>query len=248
MSGHSKWHSIKHKKAAIDGKRGKIFTRIIREVTIAAKMGGGDQTGNPRLRKAVSDAKDVNMPWKNIENAIKKGTGEIEGAIYEEVTYEGYGPGGVAILVDGTTDNRNRTVAEIKHIFSKNHGVMGAVGSVGYLFRKVGQIHIARDGADEDRLMETALDAGAEDVQVEDEGFTVLTPPHALLEVREKLQAAKFAILQAEVANLPETTKAVDGKDAEDVLKLISALEDNDDVQSVSSNHDIPDEILERFH
>ena len=247
MSGHSKWHSIKHKKAATDAKRGKIFTRIIREVTIAAKMGGGDLSGNPRLRTAVAAAKDVNMPWKNIESAIKKGTGELEGVSYEEVAYEGYGPGGVAVLVECTTDNRNRTAAEIRHIFSKANGALGAVGSVSYLFTKEGMITISADGIDEDKLMEAALEAGAEDVRNETTHFVVVTTPGKFGEIRESLEAAGFKVEGAEVANIPTTSKKVEGKDAEQVLKLMSALEDQDDVQNVSANFDISDELIEQF-
>ena len=247
MSGHSKWHSIKHKKAAADAKRGKIFTRIIRELTIAAKMGGGDVNGNPRLRTAVAAAKDVNMPWKNIENAIKKGTGEIEGAMYEEVAYEGYGPGGVAILVDGTTDNRNRTASEIRHIFSKYNGSLGAVGSVSYLFTKKGVITVPAAGTEEDALLEAGLEAGAEDVRNEGESFQILTGPNDLQDVREKLEAAGVKVESAEVINIPSTTKRVEGKDAETLLKLLSALEDNDDVNNVSANFDISDELIEQF-
>lgn len=247
MSGHSKWHSIKHKKAAADAKRGKVFTRIIRELTIAAKMGGGDVNGNPRLRTAVAAAKDVNMPWKNIENAIKKGTGEIEGAMYEEVAYEGYGPGGVAILVDGTTDNRNRTASEIRHIFSKYNGSLGAVGSVSYLFTKKGVITVPAAGTEEDALLEAGLEAGAEDVRNEGESFQILTGPNDLQDVREKLEAAGVKVESAEVINIPSTTKRVEGKDAETLLKLLSALEDNDDVNNVSANFDISDELIEQF-
>ena len=247
MSGHSKWHSIKHKKAAIDAKRGKIFTRIIRELTIAAKMGGGDVTGNPRLRTAVAAAKDVNMPLKNIESAIKKGTGEIEGATYEEVSYEGYGPGGVAILAEGSTDNRNRTAAEIRHLFSKYNGSLGAVGSVAYLFTKHGIITIEKSGVDEDKIIEAALEAGADDVKSEDEVFTVVVSPGALLDVREKLEAASFKIASAEVSNIPSTSKHVEGKEAESVLKLLNMLEEHDDIQSVSANFETSDELIEQF-
>lgn len=247
MSGHSKWHSIKHKKAAIDAKRGKVFTRIIRELTIAARMGGGDVTGNPRLRTAVAAAKDVNMPWKNIENAIKKGTGEIEGVMYEEVAYEGYGPGGVAILVEGSTDNRNRTAAEIRHIFSKYNGALGAVGSVSYLFTKQGIITIEKDGVDEDKVIEAALEAGAEDVKTEDEVFTVVVPQFSLQDIREKLEAGGFKVVSAEVTNIPSTTKHVEGKDAESLLKLLNFLEDYDDVQSVSANFEMTDELIEQY-
>jgi YebC/PmpR family DNA-binding regulatory protein len=247
MSGHSKWHSIKHKKAAADAKRGKVFTRVIRELTIAAKLGGGDPAGNPRLRTAIAAAKDVNMPWKNIESAIKKGTGEIEGATYEEITYEGYGPGGVAIMVECTTDNRNRTAAEIRHMFSKANGNLGAVGSVSYLFEKQGIISVAGEGTDEDKLLETALEAGADDVKGEDGQFTVTTAPAAFNEVREKIEHGGFRIQSAEVTSVPNMTKAVEGKEAEQVLKLLGQLEDHDDVQNVSANLDISDELIEQF-
>lgn len=247
MSGHSKWHSIKHKKAAIDAKRGKMFTRVIRELTIAAKMGGGDLEGNPRLRTAVAAAKDVNMPLKNIESAIKKGSGELAGVTYEEVTYEGYGPGGAAILVETSTDNRNRTTAEIRHLFSKYNGTMAAQGSVAYLFHKEGLISVAKEGTNEDALMEAALEAGADDVRAEDDGFTVVTSPGALQEVREALEKAGFKVESAEVVNVPALTKQVEGKDAETLLKLMNLLEDHDDAQSVSANFDISDDILEKF-
>jgi len=247
MSGHSKWHSIKHKKAAIDAKRGKIFTRVIRELTIAARMGGGDPSGNPRLRTAIAAAKDVNMPWKNIENAIKKGTGEIEGVTYEEVTYEGYGPAGVAVLEECTTDNRNRTAAEIRHIFTKAGGGLGAVGSVGYLFNKQGIIAVNAEGADEDKLMEVALEAGADDVRNEGPVFIVTTPHHDMNDIREKVEAAGFKIENAEVANIPTTTKKCEGKEAESVLKMMNTLEDHDDVQNVSANYEISDELIEQY-
>jgi YebC/PmpR family DNA-binding regulatory protein len=247
MSGHSKWHSIKHKKAAADAKRGKVFTRVIRELTIAAKMGGGDPSGNPRLRTAIAAAKEVNMPWKNIESAIKKGTGELEGATYEEITYEGYGPGGVAIMVDCTTDNRNRTAAEIRHLFSKANGNLGAVGSVSYLFEKQGIISVAGEGTDEDKLMETALEAGADDIKPEDGQFTVTTSPNNFNEIRETIENAGFKIEGAEITNVPNMTKAVEGKEAEQVLKLLGQLEDHDDVQNVSANFDISDELIEQF-
>ena len=247
MSGHSKWHSIKHKKAAIDAKRGKIFTRIIRELTIAARIGGGDVNANPRLRTAVAAAKDVNMPSKNIDNAIKKGTGEIEGAMYEEVVYEGYGPGGVAVLVEASTDNRNRTTAEVRHAFTKYGGNLGAVGSVAFLFHKRGIIVIAKEDADEDKLIELALDAGAEDVKAEDEQYTVVTPPNSLQEIREKLEAGGVKIASAEVTNIPTTTKQLEGKEAESCLKFMAMIEDLDDVQSVSANFDISDELIEQF-
>lgn len=247
MAGHSKWSSIKHKKAALDAKRGKVFTRVIRELTMAAKLGGGDPSGNPRLRTAIAAAKDANMPLKNIENAIKKGTGELEGAVYEEITYEGYGPGGVAIMVDCTTDNRNRTAAEIRHLFSKANGNLGAVGSVSYLFEKHGIITVSAENADEDKLMETGLEAGADDFRQEEGLFIVTTAPAAFNEVREKIELGGFKIESAEIASIPNMTKAVEGKDAEQVLKLMGQLEDHDDVQNVSANFDISDELIEQF-
>lgn len=247
MSGHSKWSSIKHKKAALDAKRGKAFTRVIRELTMAAKLGGGDPGGNPRLRTAIANAKEVNMPLKNIENAIKKGTGEIEGVTYEEITYEGYGPGGVAIMVECTTDNRNRTAAEIRHLFSKGHGNLGAIGSVSYMFEKQGIILVDGEGSDEDKLMETALEAGADDIKLDGDHFTVNTNPQAFNEVREAIEAAGFKISSAEIANVPNMTKAVEGKDAEQVLKLMDQLEDHDDVQNLSANFDISDELIEQL-
>jgi YebC/PmpR family DNA-binding regulatory protein len=247
MSGHSKWASIKHKKAANDAKRGKVFTRVIRELTIAAKIGGGDPEGNPRLRTAILAAKDVNMPLKNIESAIKKGTGELEGVTYEEATYEGYGPAGVAILVETTTDNRNRTTAEIRHLFSKYNGSLGAQGSVAYMFHKTGLITLGKTGVDEDKLMEAALEAGADDMRSEEEAFVVVATPAALQVVREKLEEAGFKVQSAEVANIPTTSKRVEGKDAETLLKLMNFLEDHDDVQSVSANFDISDELIEQF-
>lgn len=247
MSGHSKWASIKHKKAVVDARRGKKFTRIIRELTIAAKMGGGDVTGNPRLRTVLSAAKDANMPMKNIENAIKKGTGELEGVAYEEMVYEGYGPGGVAIMVECTSDNRNRTAADIRHLFSKANGNLGTVGSVSYLFDKQGEIRVASEGADEDTLMMTALEAGAEDIKQDDGSFIVTMPPTALNDVRDAIEQAGFKVENAEVLNIPNMTKAVEGKDAEQVLKLLNALEEHDDVGDVSANFDISDELIEQF-
>lgn len=247
MSGHSKWHSIRHKKAAVDAKRGKIFTRLIREITIAARLGGGDPENNPRLRTAIAAARDVNMPMKNIENAIKRGTGEIEGATYEEVVYEGYGPGGVAILVEATTDNRNRTTAEIRHLFSKYNGSLGAVGCVSYLFAKKGVVTINGDDLSEDLLIENALEAGAEDVKAEEDKFEVITEPGMLQQVREALEKAGYKIERAEVVNVPSTTKQVEGKDGETLLKLLEALEEHDDVQLVSSNFEMSDDLIERF-
>ncbi len=247
MSGHSKWASIKHKKAALDAKRGKIFTRIIRELTIAAKLGGPDPEGNPRLRSAILAAKDVNMPSKNIENAIKKGAGTGEGVTYDEVTYEGYGPQGVAFIVEATTDNRNRTTGEMRHLFSKYNGQLGTPGSVAFLFKKIGQIMIEREGADEDKIMEVSLDAGADDVRSEEDGVVVITPPNGLAPVREALEKAGVVIASAEVINEPSTTKRLEGHDAETCLKLFQFLDDHEDVQNVSANYDIDDAILEKF-
>ena len=247
MSGHSKWASIKHKKAAIDAKRGKIFTRIIRELTIAAKLGGGDAEGNPRLRSAIAAAKDVNMPAKNIDNAIKKGAGGDGSVTYDEVVYEGRGPQGVAFIVEATTDNRNRTTGEIRHLFSKYNGELGNPGTVAFLFKKQGTIMIEREGADEDKIMEVALEAGADDIRSEEDGFVVVTEPQVLPTVREALEKAGVAIVSAEVTNEPSMTKRLEGKDAETCLKLFSFLDEHEDVKSVSANYDIDDEIIEKM-
>jgi YebC/PmpR family DNA-binding regulatory protein len=247
MSGHSKWSTIKHKKGAADAKRGKIFTKIIREITTAARIGGGDPTGNPRLRKALDLARGSNMPADNIDRAIKKGTGELEGVVYEEITYEGYGPEGVAVLVEVMTDNKNRTVAEIRHLFSKYNGNLGAAGCVAWLFGEKGMIYVPRAAVEEDALMEVALEAGAEDIRDDGELWTVQTEPDGFYAVKEALEKAGIAIESAEVSRIPQTTKPLEGKPAETMLKLVSALEDQDDVQNVYANFDIPDEIVERM-
>jgi YebC/PmpR family DNA-binding regulatory protein len=247
MSGHSKWSTIKHKKAAKDAKRGKIFTKLIKEITVAARLGGGDTNANPRLRTAVLTARQNSMPTDNIERAIKKGTGELEGVTYEEVTYEGYGPGGVAILVQTLTDNRTRTVAEIRSMLTKHGGHMGAAGSVAYIFTKRGLIAIERKGIDEDQVMETALEAGAEDVREAGDLLEVLTTPEAFDDVREALAKAGIAIASAEITMMPSSTVNVSGQSAQTLLKLLEALEDHDDVQSVSSNMDIAAEELEQL-
>ena len=239
MAGHSKWKQIKHYKAATDKKRGALFTKLIREITVAAKAGGGDPGGNARLRTAIDAAKANSMPKDNIERAIKKGTGELEGETYTEVTYEGYGPAGVAIIVDAVTDNPTRTVADVRHKFSRGGGNMGATNSVGWMFEKKGQIIIDAKGVDEDSFMETALDAGAEDFRREEEVYVVTTLPNDLHAVRSALEAKKLKIEDAEIAMLPKNTVKVEGKDAETVLKLIEALEDLDDVQKVWANFDI---------
>jgi YebC/PmpR family DNA-binding regulatory protein len=247
MSGHSKWSTIKHKKAAKDAKRGKVFTKLIKEITVAARMGGGDINGNPRLRTAVLTARQNSMPTDNIERAIKKGTGELEGVVYEEVTYEAYGPGGVAILVDTLTDNRVRTVSEIRNLVSKAGGNLGATGSVGWMFKKRGLIAVERAGADEDRVMEVALEAGAEDVTEAGDLLEIYTTPDAFSGVKEAMDAAGIATASAEVTMIPDTTTTITGKPAEQMVRLLEALEDHDDVQSVSSNMDIAPEELERL-
>jgi YebC/PmpR family DNA-binding regulatory protein len=247
MSGHSKWSSIKHKKAAKDARRGKLFTKLIKEITVAARLGGGDVNANPRLRTAVLTARQNSMPADNIERAIKKGTGELEGVTYEEATYEAYGPGGVALLIQVLTDNRNRTVAEIRSLLTKHGGNMGAAGSVAWMFQKRGLITVERAGADEDRVMEVALEAGAEDVREAGDLLEVLTAPEAFDAVREALEKAGIALASAEVTMMPSSTVAITGKPAEQMVRLLEALEDHDDVQSVSSNMDIAAEELERL-
>jgi YebC/PmpR family DNA-binding regulatory protein len=244
MSGHSKWSTIKHKKGAADAKRGKIFTRLIKEVTVAARMGGGNPEHNPRLRSAIAEAKSNNMPASNIERAIKKGTGELEGVRYEEVTYEGYGPGGVAVLLDAITDNKNRTTGEIRKIFSKGNGSMGEQNCVGWMFDSKGLIVIGKDAASEDKLMEVALEAGAEDIEDEDDCFQVVTDPGNFLGVRDALEQAGIPMVSAKLDKTPQNTVRVEGKDASQVLRLAEALEDHDDVQNVYANFDIdPDSI-----
>jgi YebC/PmpR family DNA-binding regulatory protein len=247
MSGHSKWSSIKHKKAARDQKRGKVFTKLIKEITIAARLGGGDLNGNPRLRTAVAAAKAQSMPNDNIDRAIKKGTGELGGARLEEVTYEGYGPGGVAIMVDTLTDNRNRVVAELRFMFTRHGGNLGENGCVGWMFKKRGVITVEKSVADEDRLLEIALEAGADDMTTDGEAYQVLTAPEKFGAVREAIDKAGIAVAQAEVTRIPENTVSISGHGAEQVLKLIEDLEDHDDVQSVASNFDISDEEMAHF-
>jgi len=242
MSGHSKWHTIKHKKGALDAKRGKLFTKLIKEITIAARSGGsGDVNTNARLRKAVSDAKAGNMPADTIERAIKRGTGELEGVTYDEITYEGYGPGGVAVMVEVTTDNRNRTVAEIRHLFSKNGGNMGETGSVGWMFNRKGQIIVDSGVKGEDEMMELALEAGADDFQAEGDSYQVLPTPEDFHTVLDKLKAAGIEPISAEVAMIPQNTISLEGGAANQMMKLYDALDDHDDVQNVYTNFE-PDE------
>jgi YebC/PmpR family DNA-binding regulatory protein len=248
MSGHSKWSTIKRKKGAIDAKRGKIFTRLIKEITVAARSGGGDPDGNPRLRSAVLSAKTENMPKENIARAIKKGTGEIAGEIYEEILYEGYGPGGVAVLVECMTDNRNRTVADIRHYFAKSNGNLGESGCVAWMFDKKGLIQVDKKGMTEEEIMELALEAGAEDVVEEESEFQVFTTPESFDDVRESLEKAGVKTLEASVSRIPKNTVEVtDEKPAKALLKLLESLEDHDDVQNVSANFDIDDELMEKI-
>ncbi len=245
MSGHSKWSSIKHKKGAADAKRGKIFTRLIREITVAARMGGGDPTGNPRLRSAIAAAKAENMPKENIERGIKKGTGELEGTSYEENSYEGYGPGGVAVLVDCLTDNRNRTVAEVKHAFERHGGNLGEPGCVSWMFDKKGRIVVEKDKVEEEKLLDLALEAGAEDVNEEEGEFEVITDPGDFEGVREAVESAGIPYSLAEISMIPKNTVKLEGKKAQQMLNLMQVLEDNDDVSNVYANFDIPDEVME---
>jgi len=244
MSGHSKWSSIKHKKAATDAKRGKIFTKVIKEITVAARMGGGDIETNPRLRTAVQAAKAENMPKDNIERAIKKGTGELEGVSYEEIIYEGYGPGGAAVLVESLTDNKNRTVADIRSIFGKNGGNLGENGCVAWMFDKKGYIVVERSAVDEDTLMETALEAGAEDIREDDSNFEVITEPGDFDAIKEAIDTASISYIDAEVTMLPQNTTNLTGKEAEQMMRLMEMLEDCDDVQKVYTNADIPEDMV----
>ena len=244
MSGHSKWHSIKHKKGAIDAKRGKMFSKLIKELTVAAR-GGGDPTGNARLRKAMDDAKAINMPKDTMMNAVKRGTGEIAGAAIEDITYEGYGPGGVAVFVECQTDNRTRTVAEIRHIFTKNGGNLGETGSVGWMFQKKGSIVIDRSVADEEKIMELALEAGAEDVTGDEETWEVITSPEDFNSVLDAIKNANVEPLSSNVTMRPTNSVQVTGAAAQQVLRLMEALEDHDDVSNVSANFDIPAEEME---
>ncbi len=247
MSGHSKWATIKHKKGALDAKRGKLFTKLIKEITVAARMGGGDLGGNPRLRKAIADAKGQSMPNDTITRATKRGTGELEGTTYDEVLYEGTGPGGTLYLVEGMTDNRNRTVAEIRKVFEKNNGALGGGGAAGWAFEKKGVVLLAKDAATEDQLMEIAVGAGADDYAAEGDQWQVTTSPDALQPVLEALEKAKLAVASSSIAYLPKTKKQLTGRDAEVALNLAEALDDHDDVQNVYSDFDISDEEIARI-
>lgn len=248
MSGHSKWASIKHKKASTDAKRGKVFTKIVKEISIAARLGGGDLSGNPRLRTAIENAKEVNMPSDNIKRAIMKGTGELPGVSYEEAVYEGYGPGGAAILIEVLTDNKNRTSPEIRHILTKNNGNMGEAGCVGWMFEKKGYILIEKTKIDEDTLMSIVLDAGAEDMKNDpkEDNYEIITMPEHMGKVKTAIEAASIPVSLAEITMLPKNYAPVDEKQAEQMIRLIEALEDNEDVQNVYTNFDVPEEVIAR--
>jgi YebC/PmpR family DNA-binding regulatory protein len=245
MSGHSKWHSIRHKKGAVDAKRGRLFTKIIREITVVARQGGGDPEANSRLRTIIAKAKEANMPKDNIEKAIKKGTGEIEGFNLEEVTYEGYGPSGVAIMIDTMTDNRNRTTAEIRNLLTKNGGNLGENGCVAWIFEKKGIITISAEKYDENTVMEIALEAGALDIKNENETWEIITEPEDFVDVRTAFSGKGIEIVMSEVMRIPTTTVKLDEKNAGKVLSLMEKLDDIDDVQNIAANFDVPDEILQ---
>ncbi|NLZ16237.1 MAG: YebC/PmpR family DNA-binding transcriptional regulator [Desulfobulbaceae bacterium] len=248
MSGHSKWSTIKRKKGANDAKRGKMFTKLIKEITLAARTGGGDPMGNPRLRSAITAAKTENMPKDNIDRAIKKGTGDLDGAVYEEILYEGYGPGGVAILVETMTDNKNRTVADIRHFFAKSGGNLGESNCVAWMFDKKGSMIVNKEDVREDALMELALEAGAEDIVEEEDSYQILTAPEDFNDVVEQLEANNFQFSDAGLVMIPRTTVEVsEEKTAQSILRLLESLEDHDDVQKVHANFDIPDEIMENL-
>jgi YebC/PmpR family DNA-binding regulatory protein len=248
MSGHSKWSTIKRKKGAIDAKRGKIFTKVIKEITLAARLGGGDPETNARLRQAIMTAKDENMPKDNIERAIKKGSGTgADAVIYEEVTYEGYGPGGAAVLVAVMTDNKNRTVAEVRHIFSKHGGNLGENGCVSWIFEKKGSIVVEKKSVKEDELMELALEAGAQDIRDEENEYEIITDPSSFEEVKNAIDQRKIKYIEARISLIPQTTVKLEAGKAEQMLKLMEKLEDNDDVQNVYANFDIADDIMERL-
>ncbi len=244
MAGHSKWANIKHRKGAQDARRGKIFTKLIKEITVAARMGGGDPASNPRLRRALDAAKAENMPKDNMDRAVKKGTGELEGVSYEESTYEGYGPGGAAVFVESLTDNKNRAVSEIRHCFSKCGGNMGAGGCVAWMFDNKGYLVVEKSAADEDQLMEVALEAGAEDVREDGDNFEVITAPEDFMAVKEAIDDAGIVHIAAEVTMLPQNTTSLTGKEAQQMIRLMDMLDNCDDVQKVYTNADIPDDMI----
>lgn len=245
MSGHSKWHSIKHKKAAADSKRGRLFTRLIREMTVAARAGGGDVNSNPRLRLAVANAKAANMPAENIKRAIMRGTGELPGVSYEDVNYEGYGPGGVALFMRVLTDNRNRTVAELRHILSKNGGNLGEAGCVSWMFERKGYFVVEKSAASEEKLLDIVLNAGADDMREDGDNYEIFSAPEKFEEVKASLEAAHIPLAVAEISMIPQTYVKLEGKDAQTMLKLMEALEEHEDVQNVWANFDIDEAELQ---
>ncbi len=247
MAGHSKWKQIKHKKARMDAQRGKIFTKLIKEITVAARLGGGDESANPRLRSAIAAAKAANMPYSNIERAIKKGTGELPGVVYEEAVYEGYGPGGTAIMVECLTDNKNRTVADMRHLFSKYGGNLSETGSVAWMFERKGEITVRMDGLTEDDVLMVALEAGADDMKVEEGIATIICAPEELDKIKQALEANNIPYESAEINMVPQNTVKVEGKQAVQLLKLMEHLEEHDDVQNVYSNFDVDASVLEEY-
>ncbi|OGW26092.1 MAG: transcriptional regulator [Nitrospirae bacterium GWB2_47_37] len=246
MSGHSKWSQIKHKKANTDSKRGKIFTKIVKEITVAARSGGGDPDGNPRLRTAIEKAKEVNMPADNIKKAVMKGTGELPGTTYEEIIYEGYGPGGVALLIEALTDNKNRTVSEIRHTLSKNGGNMGEAGCVSWIFEKKGYILVEKSKVDEDTLMSVVLDAGADDMKNDpkEDNYEIIASPENLASVKKSIENQKIPVALSEITMLPKNYVPIEGSAADQMVRLVDALEDNDDVQNVYANFDMPEDAM----
>jgi len=245
MSGHSKWHTIKHKKGAADAKRGKIFTRIIKELTVAARNGGGDPNMNPRLRTIIAEAKANNMPRENIERAIRRGTGEEPGVSYEEITYEGYGPGGAALLIQSLTDNKNRTVGEIRHMLAKYNGNLAAENSVAWMFTRKGQVIVEKTKADEEKLLSVALDAGADDMNDDGSAWEIVSSPESFEAVRDAVKASGIESAAAEIAMIPQNYVKLEGKEAQQMLKLMEALDDHDDVQHVWANFDIEEKEIE---
>jgi YebC/PmpR family DNA-binding regulatory protein len=248
VAGHSKWAQIKHKKAHVDAKRGKLFAKIVKEISVAARLGGGDVSGNPRLRQAIDKAKEVNMPQDNIKRAIMKGTGDLPGVSYEETLYEGYGPGGVAILLEALTDNKNRTTPEVRHILSKHGGNLGESGCVSWMFTKKGYILVEKSKIDEDSLMAAALEAGAEDMRNDpkEDSFEIISSPEDMVKIKEALESSGMPVSLAEITMLPTTYITLDDKQAEQMLRLVDALEDNDDIQNVYTNFDIPEELVSK--
>ncbi len=248
MSGHNKWAKIKHKKAGTDAQRGKLFSRIIKEVTIAARNGGGDPNGNPRLRLAIQNAKNANMPADNVKRAVQRGTGELPGVNYEEITYECYGPGGVALMIDLVTDNKNRTVAELRHILDRNNGKLAEAGSVSWMFQKKGNIEVPRSAVKEDDLLGIIIDAGADDMKTEDDYYEITTSAESFEAVKKAIEDKAIAISNAALQMHPQNTVRVEGKEAEQVIKLMEALEEHEDVQNVYANFDIDDKVLAQLN